>query len=412
MKVVNLSESQFDHFAINHKYRNYYQSSMYGNLIKKFGYKIQYIGIINDNNKLIGATLIMYKEVFMKNRIGYAPRGILFNYDNIENIPEMVEVLKKSLSKQSYMLLRMDPYIPASIRNYQGEILNLNNKVDEIAETLVSQGFEYKGKTVNFEGEKPRWESIVLLNNDIRILFESFDKRTRNKIRRASSLGIEVKKDETKNLKYLYNFIRTKDNKPLAYYEELLKTFGNDTEIYYATINTETFIINARRTYEKEMEQNNNLQEIIQDPTIGEKTRNDYLNRKMESDSLLQIYKNNMILSTKLLKQYPNGIPIAGALIIKYDNAAYEFIEGVDDRYKQLNASYLLKWKLIEDYNYQKLKYLNLNGVVGDFQNKSKFSGLNEMKLGFNSTVIEYIGEFDLTINKFTLNLYKNLNKK
>ena len=45
----------------------------------------------------------------------------------------------------------MDPYIPASIRNYQGEILNLNNKVDEIAETLVSQGFEYKGKTVNLE---------------------------------------------------------------------------------------------------------------------------------------------------------------------------------------------------------------------------------------------------------------------
>ena len=349
MKVVNLNESQFDNFAINHKYRSYYQTSMYGNLIKNFGYKVQYLGIINDNNKLVGATLIMYKEVFMKNKIGYAPRGILFNYDNVETIPEMVEVLKKALSKQSYMLLRMDPYIAASIRNYQGEILNLNNKVDDITEALVDQGFEFKGKTVNFEGEKPRWESIVLLNNDIRVLFESFDKRTRNKIRRASSLGIEVKKDETKDLKYLYNFIRTKDNKPLSYYQELLKSYGNDTEIYYATINTETFIINARRTYEKEMEQNNNLQEIIQDPTIGEKSRNDYLNRKMESDSLLQIYKNNMILSTKLLKQYPNGIPIAGALIIKYDNAAYEFIEGVDDRYKQLNASYLLKWKLIED---------------------------------------------------------------
>ena len=55
MKVVKLNESQFDNFAINHKYRNFYQSSMYGNLIKKFGYKIQYVGIINDNNKLIGA---------------------------------------------------------------------------------------------------------------------------------------------------------------------------------------------------------------------------------------------------------------------------------------------------------------------------------------------------------------------
>ena len=49
MKVVNLNESQFDNFAINHKYRSYYQTSMYGNLIKNFGYKVQYLGIINDN---------------------------------------------------------------------------------------------------------------------------------------------------------------------------------------------------------------------------------------------------------------------------------------------------------------------------------------------------------------------------
>ena len=110
MKVVNLNESQFDNFAINHKYRSYYQTSMYGNLIKNFGYKVQYLGIINDNNKLVGATLIMYKEVFMKNKIGYAPRGILFNYDNVETIPEMVEVLKKAISKQRNMLLRMYTY--------------------------------------------------------------------------------------------------------------------------------------------------------------------------------------------------------------------------------------------------------------------------------------------------------------
>ena len=32
------------------------------------------------NNKLIGATLIIYKKVFMKTKIAYAPRGLLFNY--------------------------------------------------------------------------------------------------------------------------------------------------------------------------------------------------------------------------------------------------------------------------------------------------------------------------------------------
>ena len=33
------------------------------------------------------------------------------------------------------------------------------------------------------------------------------------------------------------------------------------------------------------------------------------------------------------------------------------------------------------------------------------------MKLGFNTLVTEYIGEFDIVLNSFTYNLYKNFNK-
>ena len=34
------------------------------------------------------------------------------------------------------------------------------------------------------------------------------------------------------------------------------------------------------------------------------------------------------------------------------------------------------------------------------------------MKLGFNSLVTEYIGEFELIISPLPYNLYKNLNKE
>jgi len=33
------------------------------------------------------------------------------------------------------------------------------------------------------------------------------------------------------------------------------------------------------------------------------------------------------------------------------------------------------------------------------------------MKLGFNSIITEYIGEFDIILNNFTYNLYKSLGK-
>ena len=69
MKVVTLKPDQFDNYAKNHRYRNYMQSSTYANVMMKFGYGAQYLGVVNDENKLIGATLIIYKEIFMSNKI-------------------------------------------------------------------------------------------------------------------------------------------------------------------------------------------------------------------------------------------------------------------------------------------------------------------------------------------------------
>lgn len=412
MKIVNLSAEQFDIFADKHKYKNYYQSSDYANLIKQFGYHTQFLGISNDDNQLIGATLIIYKEIFMKNKIGYAPRGILFDYEDLDELKQMIELLKKTLNKGKFMLFRMDPYIPLSIRNNTGEILNINQSAETIIKNLQEVGFKYKGENLFFEAEKPRWEALVVLKRDIRDIFATFDKRTRNKIRRAANLGIEIVKDKNNDITELYNFIKDKDHKTIDFYKELVSCFGDKVDVYYAKINTETFIINSRKSYEKELERNEKLTSIVQDGAINETEKEDYISKKMESDELITSYKDNMVLATRLLREYPEGLKIAGSLVIKYDNAAFIFIDGIDEQYKNLNANYLMRWKMIEDYNDEDLKYLNLNAVVGDFTNKNKYSGLNEMKLGYNSTVTEYIGEFDIIINNFSYNLYKNLNKK
>lgn len=411
MKIVTLNQEQFDRFAINHRYRNYYQTTAYGNSMLKFGYNIHYLGIVDGTNSLIGATMLMYKEVFMSNKIAYAPRGILFDFADSNKVKELVECLKNLLGKQGFMLLRMDPYIPISIHSCDGNLINLNKQENIILDNLLAARFEYKGKNLYFENEKPRWEALVLLNKSNDDLFESFDKRTRNKIRKASNLGIEVFKDPEKNVKTLYSFIRKKDDKPLRYYEELIKNFDNNTDVYYAKINTETFIINSRKTYENELQNNEQLAEHIQDFSLNDKERTNILNKKMESDKLLSIYKNHMLLATEMLKKYPQGMVIGGALVISYDNAAYIITDGFNEKFSSLNASYLIKWQMLKDYNSLGYKYLNLNAIVGEFTKKNPYSGLNEMKLGFNTIVTEYIGEFDLILNNFTYNLYKNFNK-
>ena len=100
MKIVKLSSAQFDRFGANHRYRNYFQTSSYGSLMTKFGYNIHYLGIVSDTNKLIGATLLLYRTAFMNHKIAYAPRGILFNYENLDNLEEATKKIKQVLGKQ------------------------------------------------------------------------------------------------------------------------------------------------------------------------------------------------------------------------------------------------------------------------------------------------------------------------
>jgi peptidoglycan pentaglycine glycine transferase (the first glycine) len=298
--------------------------------------------------------------------------------------------------------------------------MNFNNKGNLIIDNLKKAGFKYKGKTNAFETEKPRWETLVLLQRDIREISAKIDKHTRSKIKKATSNGLEIEKDPDKSILNLHKFVKKKEKKPASYYKALCTSFDENVDVYYVKIDTEEFLVNSRRNFEKEQEYNDMLAMRVQDITIEDSERQSYISKKMESDKLITSYKNSLLKSTELLKTYPNGIVIAGALVIRYDNAAYVISEGMDEEYSYLNPNYLLKWQLINEYNNQGFKYINFDGIVGIFDNEEEdkntkllkqYMGLNESKLGFDSTITEYIGEFDIVLNSFTYNWYKKLNK-
>lgn len=411
MKVNFISEDIFEEFAKNHRYRNFYQTKEYGNIFKNinFNYQVAYIGIINDEQKLIGASLILYKKEFMSKKIAYAPRGILINYENYDNIKEMSKKLYKFLSKQGFMTLTIDPYIPLSVRDASGNIINYNQSSTEIIDNIKKIGFNYVGKNLFFETEKPRWEALIILNKNPNNLFSNFDKMTRRKIRKASNSGINIYKDKEKNITKLYNLLSKKSARPLSFYKELIASFKDNIDIYYAKLDTEEYLIKSRKMYEKEVDYNNMLADQIQDISLDEKERQLILNKKLESDKLVTSYKDSMISSTNLIKDNPEGIIIAGAIVIKYDNAAFIYEEGRNDNYSNIYPLHLIKWQMINDYFEQKFKYINLNGIAGEFENKHEFSGLNEIKLGFNPIVTEYIGEFNIVLDKITNKIYESL---
>ena len=413
MKIITLSEQDFDRFASNHRYKNIYQTSSYGRLMAKHGFKTHYIGITDDLNHLIGASLILYQTVFMSKKIAYAPRGILFDYSNSASVDELAKKVKQVFGKQDFIMLRIDPYIPATIRNKNGSVSNMNKNINTIMANLKHAGFKYKGQNNFFENEKGRFESILLLSDrDIRSIYLGFTKTTRHKINKASTSGVMIVKDKNKSHELFYNMIKNKTTKTKEYYQDLLNFYDNKANIYYAVLDTNAFVISTKKVYERELEKNDYLSQKIQ--RIGEsgkKVKQSLMNYKMESDKLLNTYKNQLVFATEILQRNPQSIVLGGIITVEYDNSIYIVEETFDKTYNNLCCNYLTRWFIINEAKQKNYKYINLGNIAGDFRTKNPYTNLNQNKLGFGSTPTEYIGEFDIILDNFNYKIYQNFGK-
>lgn len=412
MKIVNLKYSEFENFARNHPLRNYYQSVAYGTLMTNFGFKASYIGFVHNGN-LIGASLILHRPIFMGFKYGYAPHGLLINYNDYKLLPEAIKKMKSYLFKQSFLILKIDPLIVKSIRNKDGNIISQNNEIDKIMSCLKNTGFNHCGFNNYLESVKPRWHAILdMQNKKATELFYDLEKQVRNKLRKAVKFGVEIYKDNTNNIEQIYEFIRKKGNYSLRYYQEFKKNFQDSFEIYLAKINTEVYVSNSKHLFEKESEVNDYLNNVIQEEGYKGKDMRTVLNKKMESDRILASYKKHLIISTQLLKEHPEGLLIGGAIIIKYGNQINLLIDGYSEEHNNLCPGYLTKWKIIEKYAQSEISFFDLNAISGDFTDNNRYKGLNEAKLGYNSLATEYIGEFNIIINKPMYALYRNTKDK
>lgn len=405
MKVSLINEQQFDNFSFNHKLTSYYQSSSYGILMSNHNLTPMYLGFY-EGAKLIGASLILHKPSFFGFKYGYAPRGLLINYENSNQINDVTKELKNFLFKEKFILLKIDPLIPIYKKDKNGNIIKSNNNKDFIINSLKDAGFIHCGFNDYFESVKPRNIAMLDINKSHEEIFKKFNKSIKNKIRKSSKLGVEIYKDNSA-IDKVYPFIAKKGNYSLKYYQDFVERFKDKVEIYLAKIDTEKHVENSRILYEKELEYNSYLHSIISRDGYKGKNMKDILNKKMNSDKLLVVYKEYLVNSITMLRNNPDGLIIAGTIIVKDNNKINLLIDGYDKMYGKFCPLYLTKWHIIKEYA-NKLQFFDLNGIVGKLDD-AKYKGLNEMKFGFNATRYEYIGEFNLIVNNPIYALYKSL---
>lgn len=398
MKIVNLTMQQFDYFSYNHHMHSFYQTSMYGHLMSKYGYTPSYFGFVGDDGKLKGATMMLAKNVLGTYKYGYCPRGFLLDYDNKDDLKQITNKFKNYLNKKNFLFLKMDPLVINNKRDKEGNVLP-NASSSDLIPYLTSIGYKYYGENKYFGTLKPRWNAILKVTGSSVTLFKNFDDKTRNKIRKAQSRGVEIfEGDREKNIKLFYSYIARKQPHNLTYYKNFAESFNKNFEIYFARLNTEKYLQNIKKLYEIEVEKLANLNSEIQAKSVTNEITEKLMNEKIESDKLVATYKKELQDASKLFEKYKTGI-IIGTIGIVLDRNGVEFlIDGQNPAYGLFYPLYLLKWHIIDKYAKQGAVYFDLNAITGYFGDNNKYRGLNESKLGFGADVTEYVGEFDLII--------------
>lgn len=406
MKIVLLKPNQFDNFSDIHPLHSYYQTSMYGCLMQKCGYDVHYYGFIDDNNNLVGASLIVEQKVFMSYRFAYAPRGLLIDYDNRDLVIDVTDCLRRYFSKMKIAFLKIDPPYISHTRDKDGNIISSSS--NDLVNFLEELGYNYYGDNKGFGTLKPRWNAILKVTGSSDTMFGNLSDSTRNKIRKAQSRGVEILQGNSNDINVFYKFVSRKHFRRVNYYRDFAECFGTNMELYFAKLNTGVYLNNIKHLYEEELGKNEELNMNIQKSPNNTRL----INSKMSSDKLISIYKKELNDASYYFEKFPKGVLIGASAFVIGKHEVSLLIEGFRQDFSLFYPNFLTKWFVIEKYSKLGAIYFDLNAITGFFGDSNKFQGLNEMKLGYNADVTEYVGEFDLVINRRVYNIArKNASK-
>lgn len=406
MKIINLTQTQYRNYSNIHLQRNIGQTIEYSLLEENCHFLKLFLGLVDESNNLYAATLLLIKNISPTVKEAYSPNGFLIDYSNFNLVKDFTELLIKHLKKEKITYLITDPMFKYKIYNKQN-ILMENN--ENILNNLIKLDYKVNGYNSDFS----KYDIIIENYNDISDIYRRFNRNTKRNIKESINIGITLHKGSIKDINTFYEIIKKKTKHNLSYYQNLMNIYNtkdNKMEIFFAKLNPQKFLINAKKLYEKEARKNEAIYKNIQ-RNNGKMTEK-ILNKKINSDRTLEKYKELLNKAINLSKNQNDSIVIGTSAIIRNNKEIYFLIDGYKESFRSIHSSHILKWAIIKKYSSFGYKIFNLGEIHKDYLNKtSKYRGQYMHKIGFGGNIVEYPPTLLLVINKHIFSTYTKINK-
>ena len=352
-------------------------------------------GLYKDK-KLVGAALLLIKKFPLNLKMIYSPKGFLLNYESKEDVIEFTKGIKEYAKKIKAFVVKIDPLIAVSEEYFDTLTSNdtkecpKNYKVnsDLKIKNLKEAGYKHCGFKKNVGAYiQPRFNmAISLIDKDNNKLdeasllnhFKRNAKRYHGDFQTKRGVSFICVHDNS----YLDDFYRiiksTETRQGISlrnkdYFKRIMDAFGSDAYMYIARVNVDKF--------------------------------SEFLCceiNKSKDEALIAKYKSQLEDCKIAKEKYGNVISIAATLAITPPNkkgikkVEYLYAGTFEEVFPYLNTNASVHINSFIDMLNRGYDYADLEGVDGTFDDH-----LSKTKAKYNPVVLEFVGEFDMSINKF-----------
>ena len=376
---VNLEE--FDEFVMNSNQNTLFQCSPWAKVKSNWDHIFT---SVTEEGKIVGTALVLVRKMPLNSTLFYIPRGPVLDYQNKELVTFYLDELKKLAKKRRAMAIRFDPSITTKIYPYKerNTEIALNNL--DVIETLKNYGCLHKGFTIHIEeATQPRFNAEMDVTKDY---MDHLEHKTAKCIRSAMHKGIEVTegKEEVTKLAIAMHYTEVRKQVALRsedYFRHMMDVYGNHAICMSASLNFPKQLKRLEESIQEKKEALNANPSKKQKATLERELSQD----EKEYNKLEEDYK----------REGKEEVITSGILACYNDKLMELFYMGNNPDYLRMYSSYLLYKLCLDkcvDLGITRCSFGGIEGTLDD--------GLTLFKSNWLMNVEEYIGEFNIVLNK------------
>lgn len=385
---LDVPQAEFDAFAAHHPLSNLLQSYSWSKIKSNWG--SLHTGVYKDG-KLVGTALVLIKQLPAGFSMFYIPRGPIMDYTDQELVDFYFDALRKEGKKHRALFIKMDPGIEIGVYPSSDKERPRNGN-EALTQALEKAGAIHQGYTMELDQSiQARFSSILDKPEDV---LAAMPKKTKKLIKEAEKRHLEIVSGREELLDEFARLVElTESRKHVSlrnreYFGKLLAAYPNDSIIMLAICNP------GQIKKECEARLQNLDEQLAKLPENQKKKRFTLEEQKASAQKDID---NIQAIIDEVGSEEPQAI--AGVLTVQYGRSCEMLYAGMDDRFRRFMPQYKT---YLENFKWafgRGVEEFSMGGVEGSLDD-----GLTHFKDNFAPLIHEYIGEFDLPVNKL---LYK-----